>query len=433
MKNFKVSKTFKLNAVFCALLLCGAAGAQNIELDQLSSGASEVDNFSTGSPLSPLLVLSGRLGDVGKEAISIGLPEISDINQFSKHKNGIIYVDVDSIKESNYRDVFYVVHSTLGNGGTVVIETSDFNFEKMHKIIESEFPMIDRSSIEDVALLLRPDAGTIKAMRIDPSELAMYAGADYQQTTAGQVRLMLETKAYSKALPPASAKLALDYAIKAYDTTPTAIGPFKLVYNGTYVDVWQENNSLTSSVPCYVAWRGTNKYDGEDVWADVTSQFHVTIEIPNAEGVVLKGGKGFVNRMSAYRVTVNDKLKASGCTHIHTTGHSLGAAVSQLHATNLAYNADFKNKLTTVYGWNSPNVVIADSRDKIRQRLANLDVSIKIANRGNDAIVNSVPTGLKRLGNPNSTGIGEVDYIGARRSVNPFGNHSPDFWYADLQ
>jgi hypothetical protein len=435
MNTFNVSKSIKLNAVFCALLLCGVAGAQNIELDQLTSDAPYAEKLSL-TPLSPLLILSERVGDVGREAISIGIQKISDVNQFSKYKNGIVYVDVDSIKESSYRDVFNSVHATLGNGGSVVIETSDFNFEKMHKIVESEFPMLDRSTIEDVAVLLRPDAGTIKAMRIDPSELAMYAGADYQNTTAGQASLMLKTKGDSKALVPATSFLALYFAIAAYEENIANVGlvpdHWKRVLNRTVVDVWQEDDPSTSTVPCYVAWRGTDIRSGDDVWADLTSQFHVKIQIPIQEDVTLKAGKGFVKRFDAYKLAVNSKLTDSGCTHIYTTGHSLGAAVSQVHATNLAYDRAFKHKLRTVYGWNSPNVVDANARDKIRARLADLIVSIKIANRRNDAIVNSVPTGLKRLGNPQSLHIGEVDYVGPQKSLNPAGNHSPGFWLADM-
>jgi hypothetical protein len=431
MNTFNVSKSIKLNAVFCALLLCGVAGAQNIELDQLNSHAPYANKLSL-APLSPLLILSERVGDVGKEAISIGTPKISDVNEFSKYKYGIVYVDVDSIQDSNYRMVFDTVRATLGKGGSVVIETSDFNFEKMHLIVKSEFPMIDPSTIEDVAVLLRPEAGTIKAMRIDPSELAMYAGAKFQDTTAGQARLVLEKQAHSKALIHFTATLALDYAIKAYDKNPLPVGLYKLVYNGGYVDVWQENDASTSSVPCYVAWRGTDMLNGSDLWADASSQFNFKKQVPIQEDVVLKAASGFVNRFDAYKVAVNNKLTASGCTLIYTTGHSLGAAVSQVHATNLAYDSGFKHKLTKVYGWNSPNVFDTDARDKIRSRLANLDVQTLIANRRNDAIVNSVPTGLKRLGNPKSTGIGEVDYVGESQSFNPLGNHSAAFWYADI-
>ena len=128
MSKFNVSKSIKFNGVFCALLLSGAAAAQNIELRQLKSDALYADKLSL-TPLSPLLILSERVGDVGREAISIGIPKISDVNQFSKYKNGIVYVDVDSIKELNYRDVFDAVHTTLENGGSVVIETSDSDYE----------------------------------------------------------------------------------------------------------------------------------------------------------------------------------------------------------------------------------------------------------------------------------------------------------------
>lgn len=394
---------------------------------------------------SSLLVLSEKIGDVGREAISIGLPAVKG-RQLDAGEDGILYVDVDSVPKSAFRAVFDMVHAGLQRGRSVVVETSEFDFDRMHEVVASEFPMIDRSTIEDVAVLLRPEAGTIKALRVDPSELAIYGGVEFKDTTAGRVDSLVQemVRSYGSAAASANATTStnalgagyydpINFAIQAYDSNPGTQGNWELRYNGTYVDVWKTPGASVNP-SCYVAWRGTDPTNPSDDWADISSQFRQIANIDNAENnTVLKGGRGFVNRLHAYDNIVNKRLKDLNCSNVSITGHSLGGAVSQLHGIQLAFDPYWKSRLLIVDAWNSPNVVNTATRAVVVARFNILGNLWSVNNRRNDMIVNSVPTGLVRLGPANSAYVAGCTHVSPQRSSNGFSNHSLAFWLDELE
>ncbi len=394
----------------------------------------------------PLLVLSEHVGDVGLEAIKNGLPEVTDRDLIDASQDGILYVDVDSVAEADLRGVFDLVHAGLQNGRSAVIETSDFDFDKMHGIVASEFPEIDRSTIEDVAVLLHRDAGTgaVKALRIDPSELAMHGGVELADTMAGRARALARKIAQSAPPSPPPglergdiAALGVGYydpinfAIRAYDASPGTQGNWQLRHNGTYVDVWKTGSGSNTS--CYVAWRGTDTSNFWDVWADGSSQFAFAIRVDNAEGnTTLKGGRGFVNRLHAYDNTVKDRLTSLGCDYVMITGHSLGGAVSQLHGSQLVFDPYWKSRIFAVDAWNSPNVVNTATRAVVVARFNTLGNLWSVNCRRNDLIVNSVPTGLVRLGPATSQYVGGCTHVSPQVSSIGTSNHSMDSWLDEL-
>lgn len=410
-----------------------------------------------GSGYRPLLVLSERVGDVGGEAVHIGLPEVHpraslDRDLLDASGDGILYVDVDSVEATDLRDVLDLVHAGLAEGRAAVIETSEFDFDKMHGIVAAEFPAIDRATIEDVAVLLHQDAGTgvVTAARIDPSELAMLGGVEFEDTTAGRARALAEELARTAPPPnlPAGALLdtiapgatsalgagyydPINFAIRAYDASPGQQGNWQLRHNGTYVDVWKTGSG--ASTACYVAWRGTDTSNFWDVWADGSSQFASAIRVDNVEGnTTLKGGRGFVNRLHSQDDTVKNRLTSLGCKLVMITGHSLGGAVSQLHGSQLAFDPTWKSRLLAVDAWNSPNVVNTATRAVVVARFNNLGNLWSVNCRRNDLIVNSVPTGLVRLGPASSQYVGGCTHVSPQVSSIGTSNHSMDYWLDEL-
>lgn len=391
--------------------------------------ASSANDRSATGAFTSLLVLSEDVGDVGREALGMGLPELKTTRLLDVNYDAIVYVDVDSVSDSAYRQVFDQLRASLDAGYLAVVETSTFDFDRMHNIVAAEFPMVDRSTIEDVAVLLRREGGTIKAMRIDPSDLAVLGGVNFKSTTAGRTRSAADATWQTKALG-AGYYDPINFAIRAYDSDPGTQGNWQLRHNGTYVDVWK---ATTSPTACYVAWRGTDPYNPRDDWADLSSQFRTIANITNQEGnTSLKGGRGFVNRLHAYDNTVNDRLRSLGCSLIMITGHSLGGAVSQLHGIQLAFDSYFKSRLLAMDAWNSPNVVNTATRALITARFNTLGNLWSVNCRRNDGIVNSVPTGLVRVGPASSAHVGGCTYVSPQRSSNPLSNHSPAFWLDEL-
>ncbi len=415
-----ILRSKKLAALSATLIAISAASGTVL--------ANSADIKPTQGAFSSLLVLSDNVGDVGREAIHMGLTQFKATHRLDMQFHTIVYVDVDSVKDSAYRQVFDQLKASVNDGNLAVVETSMFDFDRMHNIVATEFPMVDRSSIEDVAVLLRREGGTIKAMRIDPSELAVLGGVEPTSTTAGRARSVADSRQQMKSLG-AGYYDPINFAIRAYDADPGTQGNWQLRHNGTYVDVWKTSNGPH----CFVAWRGTNPLNPSDDWADVSSQFRTIANIDNGENnTSLKGGRGFVNRLHAYDNTVNDRLRSLGCITVQITGHSLGGAVAQLHGIQLAFNAYFKSRLLAVDAWNSPNVVNTATRALITARFNTLGNLWSVNCRRNDMIVNSVPTGLVRIGPASSAHVAGCTYVSPQRSRNPASNHSPSFWLDEL-
>lgn len=118
-----------------------------------------------------------------------------------------------------------------------------------------------------------------------------------------------------------------------------------------------------------------------------------------------------------------------GCPNVHIVGHSLGTALAQLHAYKITHQDEFR--VFRLHVFNSPNFANEQMRNHFRALKAqDRALKLEIFNRYNDAVVNSVPTGLRRFGHtPFSK---DVTYVGSSVSVNPFGNHGLNLWLTSL-
>jgi hypothetical protein len=414
----------------CPMIIGIAMGlTHSQQADAVDSGrhvGESVDGYS------PVLVLSKKMGDVGQEAVGMGLPVLRDKNLVTAPSDMMLYVDVDSIRDADYRGIFDLVRQQVLRGAAAVIETSEFKFERMHAIVAAEFPTIKPSSIDDVAVMIRLDNGVVKAERVDPSELAMHAGVPFESTTAGRYlaaedATSRDSAAHSKAAPPSSISYTLTYAAKAYESTPTS-SDYNLKYNGTYVDVWKKKTSPTGK--CIVAWRGTEKTNLWDIYADLRSQLSWSnTKIDNAANLNLKGGKGFVNRLHAYDDTVSARMTDNLCTDITVTGHSLGGAVAQIHALQLYISDGWWSKLKTIVAWNPPRVVDEYTHWWYENLSAGYTYAINC--RNHDWLVNPLPTGLYRMATQSSTPIAGCTHVGpGTYSANPNTNHDLSKWWA---
>jgi Lipase (class 3) len=399
---------------------------------------------------SPIVVLSDRVGDVGQEAIGSGVPvlrglpvaaSIADVPDIK-----IFYADVDSIQPGKYREVVDMLGSALARGEWVCLETSNFDFPKLRKFIATEFPQIDTSNFNDVAVFLRPNGKLIEAERIDPSDLAMYAGVPLEKTAAyiqrqefgAEEGIALEKS--TSPLPVAKATVTLLSAYKpylelaqnVYDASPSKLG-YALEYNGTYVDVWSTASAPGRPRECVAAWRGTVITHMPDVQADLSSQFsYSAVDIPGVPGG--QGGKGFVNRFSAYSAVVMNTFARADCFTVSVTGHSLGGAVASIQAIRLAHHADWKYALKDVVIWNSPNVVTAATLGAPLTTLKLYANHVGVMCRYHDWLVNPLPSGLWRIGPSTSSPTKGCTHVAKGAwSLSATANHNASLWDQDYR
>lgn len=378
----------------------------------------------------PLIVLSERVGDVALEALGAGVPVLRGISVADAP--GVLYVDVDSIAQDEQLAVVDALRDALNRKDFVAIETSEFDFPKLKRFVSVNFPAIDATKVNDVAVILRPQGKGIVAESIDPSELAMYLGVPFEKTTAGYYSSIDHEQPTAKATPavPVRIQYLHQFAAKANETTPT-ISNYTLTMNATHVDVWKHR----SNGNCVVAWRATDVTDYWDVYLDLRSQvaFRNTA-IDNQQNVAMKGGRGFVSRAHAYDDQIYSELSRNQCQTVDVTGHSLGAAAASIHALQLAHHATWRDKLQYVVAWNSPNAVDDATRKAPADTLKSY-AEVHVFCRHHDWLVNPLPTGLHRIGNANSSPNKGCTFNKTGTTNNPLdptANHKLVLWRDDF-
>jgi hypothetical protein len=379
-------------------------------------------------PISSMLVLSDKVGDVGNEAISMGVPTTYEHEgTLTINKNVILYLDTDSIEKSTEEALINRIRKLVISGGSAVIETSAFDFNRMHTLVLNNFPELAIGDVQDVAVLLYLDKGKIKAVRIDPSELAVYAGVPTEQTTSAEMENLIAENEASLAMRAdlnPNLQQMLRFATKAYESTP-GDGEFNLKYNGTYVDVWK----AISGGKCIVAWRGTASL--RDAQLDIGSQQTANI-MRWSDDTLLQGGSGFIKRVVNYYNDVKQTLRDQNCTTFDVTGHSLGGAASQIHTIFLTQDFILEDKLRSIATWNSPLTITSKTRDKVYSFIQT-NYYYNSMCRKFDHLVNQVPLFLVRLGPNNDTAPRGCTYVGPGvQTTSLKKNHSITLWWLDF-
>lgn len=250
----------------------------------------------------------------------------------------------------------------------------------------------------------------------------------------------------------------LRFATAAYDkniiTIPTA-GPadsalfyhtFERIGDDAHVKVYSNfRHSQGEASSCVIAWRGTASM--LDAFRDGQAQFSKVMRIPNWWGGTWEGAHGFVHRLNQYSDGLLDMLETPRCSGgIYITGHSLGAALAQLHGLQLMTHPRLATRLKQIVGWNSPQVVTLAVQRNFGA-YAEAVHGLAIYNRERDAIVNHVPTDLVRLLPHSDRGLNGVTYTGPDfvvRDIPPGGgrwlraygdqayNHTATHWTRDF-
>ncbi len=162
---------------------------------------------------------------------------------------------------------------------------------------------------------------------------------------------------------------------------------------------------------CVVAWRGTEVTNLWDVLADLRGQAAFANElIPNKRNVEMRGGRGFVNRVTAHSETITNLLSNLRCTSIFITGHSLGGAAASIFGLQLAHDNRFNAALDVVAVFNSPNVVNAATLGG-PLRTMKLTADVLVNCRNHDWLVNPLPSGLHRIADEASSPVGRCTYV----------------------
>ena len=196
---------------------------------------------------------------------------------------------------------------------------------------------------------------------------------------------------------------------------------------------------------CVVAWRGTASM--LDAFRDGQAQFGRPARIPNWWGGTWEGAYGFVQRLNHYSDDVINILETPRCAgNIYITGHSLGAALAQVHGVQLMTHPRLAARLKQIVGWNSPQVVSLAVQQNFGA-YAEAVHGLAIYNRSRDEIVNHVPTGLVRLLPHNDRGLNGVTFTGrdlvpvdilpgGGRWINAYGpgayNHTATHWVLEF-
>ncbi len=387
-----------------------------------------------------VLLLSEKMGEIGLEAVGMGIPVVREKIFADWPGDKMYYVDVDTLEPSEYQAAFDLLRQGLVRGSPIVLETSQFNLKKLQHIVSVEFPEVDLTTVDDVNILLQIDAGKVMSKAVDPSEMAMYAGVPHSRTTDYKYsRLVSKLRPNEEISENPNkwggsltlfSKTVLPFAALAYTSSPATYSGYSLVMNYTEVDVWAKPlHARTTDKRCIVAWRGTNNLT--DVYADLRSQISYSNQlIPNAQNAIMRGGRGFVNRVSAFYEVVFDRLVEQRCAEVYITGHSLGGAAAQINALQMVYDNAMRSRFHGVGVFNSPNVVDEFTLGRPLTVLrANGIVDVNC--RYHDWLVNPLPSGLHRLGSADSEKVSRCTYVREDSKWSPFPttNHSLTWWF----
>ena len=465
-------KKFKTVLLSSMIAFAGAAIAYDSNITENNaphlSKAPLFDNSKSNLSRETVYALTDRAGTFMSEVQSRGI-QFSDYDLLSGNNSGtqlkssIVYAEVAQLIETYGESVaLEMVNNALEGGHKVILETENYDIRALSEFVQFiSYELADFKTSDVMVSLIQDKNGNISTGPVKLTKLMLDLGVPYEETSEYKIRMAEPEYQSSKSSPQSFINLHLGppellnalhkIAVETYNDNPMNIfysgsdfdswgdepiangGTIRLVKNYTQLDIWTYQ-PLTGTRPesCIVGWRGTNTSDPRDIFEDISSQVRTTIQLTGAPNGV-KGAQGFVRRINELSEFVNDDLIDIGCSTVHVTGHSLGAALSQIYGYSLMINPNFQ--VANIHVFNSPNFANTSMRnDFLARKGQQPDVELHIFNRRNDGIVNPVPTGLRRFGFTQASlsdplAIRDVTYQGGTmQRFNPFGNHDLASW-----
>jgi hypothetical protein len=430
------------------MLSFGAIATEPGEMSITKSENVEFNKILNKTSHTPIYSITSKRGTFSKSLNRDGIEFLSYDPQ-NQRDALYVYAEIDEIlKEFGDIEGSTKIQHALEAGHTVILETNSYDVTSLNRFIELLSIDAYEFTNSDVLISLELDAsGKLTTAPVQLTELALKLGMPYELTTEYRIRMIDSKKAKTKT-PVASQstytrdihKRMVDYSYQ--DNPPTTINVghghyWRLKKNYVVVDIWERRHRSSdrfSNDPyreeCVVAWRGTDSSDARDIAEDISSQVRSTIHLMGTP-TGNNGAQGFVRRINELSEFIEDDLEEAGCVKITTVGHSLGAALAQIHAFKLQYSNIFTPNI--IFAYNSPNFANVQMRNTFRANAAALGMDFNIYNRGNDVVVNSVPTGLRRFGHTplSFTSVRDVTYVGTKVTNNSFGNHGLDLWWTN--
>ncbi|GAB4187649.1 MAG: hypothetical protein Tsb002_13120 [Wenzhouxiangellaceae bacterium] len=358
---------------------------------------------------SSIVILSESLGDAGYEMMLSGADRLSASELGQRTDVMLVYADIDSLDATE--KTFAIIDQALAINLPVILESRDWNAQKLHAFVRKYDSNISLKDLENVALeLIRGDDGIVRAADTNPSEVAMTVGVPYEDTA--------EAQAYAQLHAPTLAPIhpAAPYASAAYMPLAPAIGPYTVIRDRDVYKIWFAQGSGAGQNHCVIGLRGTNSIG--DWLRDGQSQFFSSRAPYSGYTGNARIGAGWRQRSDNIFFEINQVLQQWDCEFIAVTGHSLGGAMTAVIAFNLA---KFGHIIVETVGFNAARVGNVAFRDELYQILH--DDPELFCRRGDP--VWSLPLGYHHF----TRGTDGCTFWGPRVStINPIANHSMDLW-----
>ncbi len=380
---------------------------------QVSSSAERETRVQTAPKSSGIVVLTTSMGLMGQEILSHGAKRASDQDVLQAPSSVLAYAEIDTLDFAD-RNTLESYRLLVSMGTPLLLESDSWNVGHLHEVVKFVFPGASTDKLKNTGVIIRRlDGGGFSVTDADFAPAQELAGIAPESTSEA-------TSGWSERLEKGSSPVhwTVRFAAKTYETTPSDAS-WRLRYNNNVVDLWQSNSSASQ---CLVAWRGSDSLG--DWLRNLQSMASKQIpKTPNGNW----SGAGFVDRLANFDDVLLGEFARWGCTRLVVTGHSLGAAMSHIHALQLMFDSRYTLGEMRVY--NSARALNDTAYNSFRNRLSGVGLGVYC--RDGDP-VNPVPFGLQRGGQSGSPHYGCTYWGGMKSLFNPTVNHSLSHWSTEL-
>lgn len=305
------------NIVLAAAMAIALGSAVSSE-----ANAEDLAHFKVENPPS-VMVLSEASAETAWTLLSAGATEVS-AKRPALDTRTIVYVDVNSI-DVGPEDLKILGDARRG-GNTIIFESATWSVTDLHAFVESVFPDIQLSGLNNVALAIVSEKGGARAVDLTPSQAAMMIGVPFFETEEGRS----QSAGRSKSTP---IHYLAPFASSAYQASPQHSGFVRLV-NQDVLKIWRKpGNPPPYGDPsvCVVAFKGTISVG--DWLRNAESQFGSLVVPYTGYSGTARIGHGYKSRLDNLWNAI--AANTTDCALLHVTGHSLGGAMAEVGAFRL--------------------------------------------------------------------------------------------------